>query len=154
MKGRFAAVVVLLGAWVVAGCGGKKEPDNKDAVQAHEPAKGSGDAPKRAQLTPKSLSPVLIHELGDDSAVPSSIVVELAAAVIDRDQVGSSVDQKHYKITPKIDGSFNHTGVSELTFTPARPFEFDTQYTFELTSVDTLDGDLAPAAGEKWSYAF
>jgi len=140
---------------LVVGCGGKKQPpDSKDTVQAQDVGKGSGDAPKRTQLTAKSLSPVIIHELGDDGVVPSQIVIELAAAVVDRDQVGSSIDKKHYKITPSIDGSLNHTGVSELTFTPARPFEFNTQYTFELINVDTLDGDLGPPAGEKWSYAF
>ncbi|HEY0194090.1 MAG TPA: MG2 domain-containing protein, partial [Kofleriaceae bacterium] len=139
---------------LVASCGGKKQPDSKDTMQAQEPGKGSSDAPKRAQLTPRSLSPVIIRELGGDGAVPGSIVVELAAAVVDRDQVGASIDRKHFKITPSLDGALTHTGVSELTFTPGRPFAFDTQYTFELTSVDTLDGDLGPAAGETWTYSF
>ncbi|HEX3482074.1 MAG TPA: MG2 domain-containing protein, partial [Kofleriaceae bacterium] len=48
----------------------------------------------------------------------------------------------------------SHTGVSELTFTPSRPFDFDTAYQVELVAVDTVDGSIGPAAGEKWSYSF
>jgi len=58
------------------------------------------------------------------------------------------------KITPAIAGSLVHTGVSELTFTPSRPFEFDTSYQLELVSVDSIDGTIAPAAGDKWGYEF
>ena len=70
MTGRCATYVAGIALVVVAACGGKKPDRGDKAEQAHtvkakDVAKGSGDAPpKRAEITPKSLSPVVIHELG------------------------------------------------------------------------------------------
>ena len=44
-------------------------------------------------------------------------------------------------------GSLTYTGVSELTFTPARPFAFDTTYKVELQALETRDG-VRRAAGQ------
>jgi uncharacterized protein YfaS (alpha-2-macroglobulin family) len=138
-------------------CGGKKAPSEDDGktVKAQDLAKGSGDAPpKRAAITPKTIAPVLIHELGSEDVVPTAIVIQLATPVIDREAVGSPSAAEHLKLTPAIAGTLVHTGISELTFTPTRPFDFATSYQVELTGVDTLDGEVAPAAGEKWTYSF
>src|SRR4051794_27365804 len=131
---RSATYVALLAGLAIAGCGGKKAPDEDGkTVKAQDMAKGSGDAPpKRAAITPKSLSPVLIHELGSENVVPTAIVIELASPIIDRDAVGSRSDAEHLKLTPAIAGTLAHTGISELTFTPTRPFDFDTTYQVEL----------------------
>jgi uncharacterized protein YfaS (alpha-2-macroglobulin family) len=163
MTARCATYVAGIALVVFAGCGGKKSDqvgggggsagDGK-TVQAKDVAKGSGDAPpKRAEITPKLLAPVVIHEIGSDGVVPTSVVIELAAPIVDRDAVGSP-STATLKITPETPGSLIHTGASELTFTPERPFEFDTAYQLNLTGVDTLDGVIAPASGEKWSYSF
>ncbi|HEX8115210.1 MAG TPA: hypothetical protein VF516_46100, partial [Kofleriaceae bacterium] len=93
-------------------------------------------------------------ELGADNQVPTAVVIELAAPVIDREAIGSASPKTNLKIAPAVDGELSHTGVSELTFTPSRPFDFDTTYQIELTGVDTVDGPVAPAAGETWSYSF
>jgi alpha-2-macroglobulin len=156
MIGRSATCVAMIAWLALTACGGKKATDDdKTVVKAQDMAKGSGDAPpKRAQLTPKSLSPVLIHELGADNTVPTAVVIELASPVIDRDAVGSPSPAANFKITPELAGTLIHTGISELTFTPTRPFGFDTSYQIDLVGVDTLDGVLTPPAGEKWSYAF
>jgi len=152
-------------ALLAAACGSKKDAEQGKADDGKGVAKGSaagaagsaagsGDAPKRSAITPKSLSPVLIHELGSENVVPTAVVIELAAPIVDRGAVGSQSPAASLKITPAIAGSLVHTGVSELTFTPSRPFEFDTSYQLELVSVDSIDGTVAPAAGDKWGYAF
>ena len=158
MTGRFACAASIALVMVTA-CGGKKNADDgggagtagKDAGSGS--GAGSSDAPKRAAITAKSLSPVVIHELGSENVVPTAIAIELAAPVVDRAAVGSPSPDGNVKITPAIAGSLIHTGVSELTFTPSRPFDFDTSYQVELAAVDTLDGKVEPA-GETWSYAF
>ena len=155
MMGRSTCVVGI--ALAVVACGGKKETDKAEpnTVKAQDVAKGSADAPpRRAQLTAKSLSPVVIHEIGTENVVPTAVVIELAAPIVDREGVGTPSPATSIKITPEIPGALIHTGVSELTFTPTRPFDFDTRYALDLTGVDTLDGPIAPAAGEAWSYAF
>ncbi|HEU4730471.1 MAG TPA: MG2 domain-containing protein, partial [Kofleriaceae bacterium] len=154
MIGRIATCVLGI-ALAGAGCGGKKQPEEASTRKPAEAGKGSADsAPKRAPITAKGLSPVVIHELGADSSVPTAIVIELASSVIDRDAVGSASPAANLKITPEIGGSLSHTGVSQLTFTPARPFSFDTTYQVELVGVDTLDGTIRPAAGDAWTYSF
>jgi uncharacterized protein YfaS (alpha-2-macroglobulin family) len=155
MTGRLATCVAGI-ALVAAACGGNKNADQAGGTAGSAAGKGSGsgDAPKRAAITAKSLSPVVIHELGADNQVPAAVVIELAAPVIDRQSVGSPSPAANLKITPAVAGELIHTGVSELTFTPSRPFDFDTAYQVELTGVDTVDGPIAPAAGEKWSYSF
>jgi uncharacterized repeat protein (TIGR01451 family) len=167
MIGRSATWIAGFVLCTVVGCGGNKSgSDNGSAnmVQAQDEAKGSGA--KRTALTARSLSPVTIQELGSDDAIPRAIVVELAAPIIDTGNVGAPSMRKgkpgadppdtgpNFTITPAIRGSFQHSGVSELTFTPVEPFEFATTYQFSLTSVDTVDGDLAPPSGETWTYAF
>src|SRR5512140_154172 len=121
MRGCTTCVVAIALAAVIA-CGGKKQEDQPNTVKAEDMAKGSGDAPKRAALTPKSLSPVLIHELGAENVVPTAIVIELGAPIVDRDTVGSPSPATNLKLTPEIAGRLIHTGISELTFTPSRPF--------------------------------
>jgi alpha-2-macroglobulin len=147
MMGRSATYVVVIAALGLTGCGGKKSADDGAAVHPVDPAKGSGDAaPKRAPITAQSLAPVLIHELGAEGVVPTSIVIELAAPIVDKDAIGSPSPAGNLKLTPPIDGALIHTGISELTFTPARPFAFDTSYQVELVGVDTLDGPVALTA--------
>ncbi len=155
MTGRLATCVAGI-VLVAAACGGKKDADQPagSAGSATGKAAGSGDAPKRAAITAKSLSPVVIHELGADNQVPTAVVIELAAPVIDRAAVGSPSLPANLKITPAVAGELSHTGVSELTFTPRRPFDFDTTYQVELVGVDTVDGTIGPAAGDRWSYSF
>jgi alpha-2-macroglobulin len=155
MMARCATCVAAIALLAVLACGGKKQDDPANTVKAQDMAKGSGDGPpKRAEITPKSLSPVLIHELSSEGVVPTAIVIELASPIIDRDTVGSPSPAANLKLSPELAGTLIHTGISELTFTPARAFEFDTTYQVELTGVDTIDGVVAPAAGEKWSYSF
>jgi uncharacterized protein YfaS (alpha-2-macroglobulin family) len=142
---------------VAAACGGKKPDDDGKAVKARDGATGatgSGDAPKRAAITAKLISPVVIHELGADNVAPTSIVIELAAPVIDQATVGKPSPAGNLKITPAVAGTLIHTGISELTFTPEHSFEFDQTYQLELTEIDTRDGAIAPAAGDKWAYSF
>ena len=154
MRG-FATCAVAIALLAIIACGGKKQEAPPNTVAAQDLAKGSGDGPpKRAAITPKSLSPVLIHELGAENVVPTAIVIELASPIIDRGAVGSPAPAANLKLTPQIAGSLIHSGISELTFTPSRPFEFDTSYQVELAEVDTIDGPIAPSAGEAWSYAF
>jgi alpha-2-macroglobulin len=119
--------------------------------------KGVDAPPKREALTAVKLAPV-IHELGPDGAVPTSIVIQLAQPIIDRADVRQSTPKTKVVVTPALAGTVTYTGVSELTFTPSRPFEFDTSYKIDLASVETRDGVLdAPKAdqwGDKWSYTF
>jgi len=165
MKVRLATWFAAI-ALVAAGCGGEKEPEKDKetttatpgvpgAPKGPEAGKGSADAPpRRAALTSKSLSPVVIHEIASENVVPSAVVIELASPIIDRQTVGSESPSVNFKITPAIDGTLIHTGISELTFTPTRPFAFDTTYQVELVAVDTVDGTIAPLPPEKWSASF
>jgi len=154
MNVRFATYTAAI-ALALAACGGNKQEqpaEQPGTVKAQDVAKGSGDAPpKRAAITPKLLSPVVIHELGADGVIPTAVVISVASPIVDGAGAASTAA---YKITPAIPGTMMHTGVAELTFTPERPFEFDTAYQIELTSIDTLDGPISPVAGEKWSYGF
>jgi uncharacterized protein YfaS (alpha-2-macroglobulin family) len=166
MKGRSAtwfagfAGVALAALVAVPACGAdngadKDKPADPATSATPEAAKGSADAPpKRTQLTAKSLSPVVIHEIASENVVPTAVVIELASPIIDRQAIGSESPAANLKITPAIAGRLVHTGISELTFTPARPFAFDTTYQVELVGVDTIDGTIAPPAGEKWSASF
>ncbi len=119
--------------------------------------KGVDAPPAREALTATKLAPV-IHELGPDNAVPTTVVIQLAAPVIDRADVGQQTTKTVLKLTPAAAGTITYTGVSELTFTPSRPFAFDTTYKVDLAAVETRDGVLeAPKAdqwGDKWSYSF
>lgn len=149
----------------VAACkGGKSKldgwPPASSPVAAEDKAneaKGVDAPPKRDPVTAGKLSPV-IHEFGADNVVPTAIVIQLAAPIIDRADVGQGTAKTRIKLTPDLPGTVRYTGVSELTFTPARPFAFDTTYAVELQAVETRDGILeAPPKdqwGEKWSYSF
>lgn len=157
MTVRCATCAAGIALMVAAACGGNKNPDQAPAVRGKDAGKGSGSAdapPPRAAITARSLSPVVIHEIGAENVVPTALVIELAAPVIDREAIGSPSPAANLKITPAIGGALIHTGVSELTFTPSRPFDFGTTYQVELAGIDTLDGPIAPAAGERWSYSF
>src|SRR5262245_5737009 len=164
MNGRFATWFVGIALVAVAGCGGDKEKDKEPATEpstakgaevGKEAGKGSADAPpKRTALTAKSLAPVVIHEIASENVVPTAVVIELASPIIDRQAVGSESPAANLKVTPAIPGVLTHSGISELTFTPSRPFAFDTTYQVELVGVDTVDGTIAPPAGEKWSASF
>ena len=153
------------GRWLlcaVAALGSCKNHSLLDDPSGHESAAGSAtgsasqstDAPpKRQAVTTKRLAP-LSHELGIDHVVPTSIVIELATPIVDADHIGAVSAQSVVKLEPEIAGTLTYSGVSELTFTPARPFAFDTSYKLELDKLETHDGVLQPAAGERWAYEF
>ena len=88
MRGCATCAVAIALVAIIA-CGGKKQEQPPNTARAQDMAKGSGDGPpKRAAITPKSLSPVVIHELGAENVVPTAIVIELASPIIDRGAVG------------------------------------------------------------------
>ena len=122
-------------------------------------AEGSGatksvDAPpKPATVTPKRADPQ-IHELGMEHVVPTAIMIELATPIVDRDLIGSVSSKSVVKIVPEVPGRLTYSGVSELTFTPARPFGFATDYTITIEKLETRDGLLEPPAGTKWTHSF
>jgi alpha-2-macroglobulin len=160
MKRQLSNLMVCLLAFAAScgscgSCGGKK--NDKNAPNAGNGSAGSGekvdDAPKRAAITPQKLQP-MIHELGVEGVVPTSIVIELATPVIERERGREVAGASVLKIKPEIAGTLMYTGPSELTFTPATPFEFDKTYEVELTKLDTADGVLEPPAGQKWTYSF
>jgi alpha-2-macroglobulin len=115
--------------------------------------KSTDAPPKPTAVTSKRADPQ-IHELGMEHVVPTSIMIELATPIVDRDHVGSASARSVVKITPEIAGTLSYSGVSELTFTPTRPFSFGTQYTIEIQKLETRDGLLEPPAGTKWTYSF
>lgn len=161
---RFAPTFLLLAA---VGC--KNNPSKLDdwppkgpvgsVTKAEDKAaedKGVDAPPKRDPVTSSKLEPI-IHELGPDNVVPTTIVIQLAQPVIDKVDVGNATVKSSVKITPDIPGRLTYTGVSELTFTPNKPFEFDTTYKVELLSVETRDGLLEkPAQGDtaRWTHEF
>ncbi|MEO6774066.1 MAG: MG2 domain-containing protein [Kofleriaceae bacterium] len=109
--------------------------------------------PKPAAVTSKRADPQ-IHELGMEHVLPSAIVIELATPIVDRSAVGTVSPRSVVKLTPESPGTLKYTGVSELTFTPAKQFAYGTEYTIEVHKLETRDGVLAPPAGTKWSYTF
>ena len=62
MTGRLATCAAGI-ALVAAACGGKQDAEDVGALAGKTEGKGSGsgDAPKRAPITAKSLSPVVIY---------------------------------------------------------------------------------------------
>ncbi len=160
IKGRRLLAVALCAAVSIT-CSSKKsslERLGKAGAGSHGKGAGSdgkpdADAPKRALVTAKRIQP-LIHELGEEHVVPTAVVIELATPIVERGSVGGTSSQSVVKVTPETAGTLVYSGVSELTFTPARPFDFNTSYTIEVQKLETQDGLLAPPDGEKWSYAF
>src|SRR5262245_37231922 len=158
MKRQLAMSTVVLLAVFAVGCGrcGGGKKSEKSATGEAATGSGSGkvdDAPKRSTITPQKLQP-MIHELGIEGVVPTSIVIELATPVIDRERGREVAGASVLKIKPEIAGTLVYTGPSELTFTPATPFEFDKTYEVELVKLDTVDGVLEPPAGQRWTYSF
>ncbi len=159
---KLATCVAILS--LAVGCGGrdsdnKQKSDGKSAKAATAgSAEEAGDErvdgpPKRVALTAKKLAPV-IHELGNDNVVPTGVSIELAVPIIDADMVGGATSKTVLKVTPETAGRLNYSSVSGLLFTPNQPLAFDTQYTFELQKIETTDGEIAPDAGDKWTYSF
>src|SRR5690606_9243029 len=74
--------------------------------------------------------------------------------VIDRSDVGNATVKSKLKITPDVPGRLTYTGVSELTCTPSRPLEFETDYKVELQAVETRDGVLEPSTAGAWTHSF
>jgi uncharacterized protein YfaS (alpha-2-macroglobulin family) len=151
---RFVSCVAVVAA--LAACKGSKSR----LAQGNVPvAAGSGaaakpdEAPKLPPVTPNKLAPV-INVLGVENVVPTAVVIELATPIIDPQMVGGVSSKTKLVITPEIPGSLSYSGVSELTFTPARPFAFDKDYKVELQALETRDGVVSPAKGETWSYSF
>ena len=151
----FAASALLL----LATCSGHKSKlddfgkSGAAASTSSEPTKGHEDEPPRPAVTAKKMQP-LIHELGAEHVVPQSIVIELATPIVDKEHIGEVSAKSQLEITPETAGSLTYSAESELTFTPTRPFEFDTDYKVELQKVETRDGVLEPSSGETWSYSF
>ncbi len=163
---RTAISLALLAAITTLGC--KNNPSKLDDWPPKGPVgpttrtedkteqdKGIDAPPKREPVTAGRLSPI-IHELGPDNVVPTSIVIQLAQPVIDKVDVGNATVKSRLKVTPDVPGRLVYSGVSELTFTPSRPFEFDTTYKVELEAVETRDGLLEqpPQGGDKWAAEF
>ncbi|HEY3807703.1 MAG TPA: MG2 domain-containing protein [Kofleriaceae bacterium] len=109
--------------------------------------------PARPPVTAAALQP-LIHELGMAHALPTAIVIELAAPITDQTVINSTSAKSVIKLTPEIAGRLSYTNRSELTFTPARPFAFDTTYTIDVDKIETRDGVIAHPANQTWSYSF
>lgn len=152
-----------LATWVavaaLAACQNKSKLDDwpserraQSEDQAAE-AKGIDAPPKREPVTAAKLAPI-IHELGIDNAVPTSIVIQLATPIIDRSDVNRTTRKTIVKLTPEAAGLVTYSGVSELTFTPTRPLAFDTEYKVEIAAVETRDGVLEPPSGTSWTYTF
>src|SRR5689334_19744929 len=147
-----AAVVVAL-----AGCKGHKSKldDMGSAPVAHAGSAAAKDneAPKLPPVTPTKLAPV-INVLGPENVVPTAIVIEMATPIIDQQQVGGVSSKTKLVITPELPGALAYSGVSELTFTPAAPLAFGTEYKVDLQAVETRDGVVTPNKGESWTYSF
>jgi hypothetical protein len=154
--GRICSLALIA---AVVGCHSKSKLDDVGkGAPAGVAASAAGsnadaDAPKRAPVTPASLQPI-IHELGRDNELPTSIVIELAQPIVDKDGINGVSGESVIKITPEAAGRLTFSNTSELTFTPLRPFAFDTSYTIELARIETRDGVVAPPKGETWSYTF
>ena len=157
MSRNIAAIAALA---ALASCHSKSKLDDlgegpPPGVAASETGSGSAvdrDAPKREPVTAEALQP-MIHEIGIDHVLPTAVVIELAAPIVDRGN-GMMSSKSAVKITPEVPGRLTFSNSSELTFTPAQPFAFDTTYTFELQRVETRDGVVTPNKNQKWSYSF
>lgn len=152
-------VSCAVGIAMVAACKGHKSKLDDIGSAPSPTAKGGRDAPHGDQpptlppVTPNKLAPV-INVLGAVDVVPTSVVIGLATPIVDPSMVGGASAKTKFAITPDIAGSLNYSGPSELTFTPARPFAFDTDYKVELQAVETRDGVVTPAKGDSWTYSF
>ncbi len=109
--------------------------------------------PKPTVVTSKRADPQ-IHELGMEHVVPTAIVIELATPIVDRDLIGSVSSKSRVTLVPEVPGTLTYSGVSELTFTPARQFDYNTSYTFAVERIETRDGQIEPPAGSTWTHAF
>ena len=146
---RFAIVLALL-----AGCGSgdSKLTPQKDKPAAKPTHAADEKAPAASPIVATELKP-LVRAIGRGGQAPDKIVIELAQPVIDQEAMGDPGGTK-LKITPEIAGELTWTSSSELTFTPAAPFELDKSYKVELLALETRDGVIDKPAGESWSYDF
>jgi len=153
---RIATCAVLIAS--LAACKAHKSKlDKIDSTPSHasgEPGAPKGDEPpKLPPLTSAKLAPV-INLLGAKGVVPTSVVVELATPIADPSMVGGVSAKTKLVITPEVAGTLSYSGPSELTFTPTRPLEFDTDYKIELQAVETRDGVVTSADGPSWTKRF
>src|SRR5947208_2051599 len=108
---RFATSVTLVAmAALTAACHNKSKLDDWDSASGGprsltqdktEQSKGVDAPPKRDPVTATKLAPV-IHEFGTDNVVPTAIVIQLAAPVIDKADVGQRTDKTVVKLTPDV----------------------------------------------------
>jgi alpha-2-macroglobulin len=137
-----------------AGSAGATGSGSAGAAQADDETDEAGDGPpKRTALSAKKLAPV-IHELASAGVVPTAIVIDLGLPIVEPGMIGSSTGKSVVKIKPDVRGTITYSSVSGLTFTPQGPFAFDTSYEVELAKVETRDGVIEPASGDRWKYAF
>ncbi len=160
MKTCFLTIAAVLLAGAACGRssdGIAPEPDSTTAAATSaedEELDAAGDGPpKRVQLTARKLAPV-IHALGGADTVPAAVVIDLGTPIVDRGMIGSASSETVVKLTPEVRGSLVYSSVSGLTFTPHAAFAFDTSYEVELVKVETRDGVLEPASGERWKHGF
>jgi uncharacterized protein YfaS (alpha-2-macroglobulin family) len=152
MRARIAFALGVVLWW--GACGGKTEEQPKKPevpVTPEAPAPDSKDgAPKPAPPSPAKLKPVLA-EVGPDDAVPTAVVIEVAAPIVDQGTVGQVSARSVLEVTPPAPGTLRYTGVSTLTFVPARPLAFGTKYRFELKKLEARGGVVEPPEGEAWA---
>lgn len=148
---RFATVLVAALAACGSGSDSKLTPKDKSAATKPTHAKDE-KAPTASPIVASELKP-LVRAIGRGGQAPDKIVIELSQPVIDQEAMGDPGGSK-LKITPEIAGELAWTSSSELTFTPAAPFELDKTYKVELLALETRDGVIEKPANEAWSYEF
>lgn len=111
------------------------------------------EAPK-TPLDAASLAPVM-REVAAAGVGPNKIVIEFAQPIVDPGQVGqAAAEGTRLELEPAVEGSLRFTSTSTLTFEPRQGFAPDTEYSAELTAVQTRDGQLTPPEDQRWKRHF
>ncbi|MBZ4417214.1 alpha-2-macroglobulin [Myxococcus sp. RHSTA-1-4] len=156
-RARWLLAALWVGA-TLAGC--KQEPkpatppapSQPVATTAPSAVTDAGTTTASAPPTPEALTPV-IHELAAEGTVPEGIVIEFPRPVVPPD--GEVKKGTVLTITPHVPGSLSWRSQSTLAFTPsAQGFDFGTQYTVILESLETEAGVVRPASAGAWTHRF
>ncbi|HLT28430.1 MAG TPA: MG2 domain-containing protein [Myxococcaceae bacterium] len=145
-------LAALLGALSACNCGGgaDEKADDTSVTEVHTPGDASGEAATHSAPT---IRPTLSLD-GGGEFVPERITVELNASVL-RPHYGLLPEGIRVSITPEVNGAWEQAGVSTLVFTAAEGFDFETEYTVRVESVETeAQGVLTPPSADAWTRTF
>ncbi len=127
-------------------------PETSEVATSANNEGPAADAPT-TPLDAAALAPVM-REVAEAGVGPNKIVIEFAQPIVDQGQVGQTAEGTQLELQPAVEGTLRFTSTSTLTFEPSTGFAPNTEYSAELTAVQTRDGLLTAPENQRWQRHF